>query len=50
MGRKKRNTIQKSVHMHINVVPTVREIAKYLSDIEIEKEKSEEFINNQKTK
>ncbi len=38
MGRKKRNTVQKTVHMHINVVPTVREIAKYLSDIEIKKE------------
>ena len=45
MGRKKRNTVQKSVHMHINVVPTVREIAKYLSDIEIKKEAKDKCTN-----
>lgn len=48
MGRKKRDTVQKSVHMHINVVPTVREIAKYLTDIEIAKTESEKIINSKK--
>lgn len=50
MGRNKKNTIQRTVNMHPSLVKEVRGYAKTRTEEEITKEKSEDFINNQKTK
>lgn len=47
MGRKQKNTIQKSVNMHPSLVKEVRNYAKIRTDEEIKSE-SEKIINSKK--